>query len=619
MSDIEVEKCPWEEIKDPVERGRALQSTFDQVLEEQSSYRTETLRHLRLYRNLNNIAYLSGVGPSAITQPLSLNVIRSMANQVHAKITKHRVKTTFQTSGASYERRELAQKLDAYGLGLTLKEGLHAQTKMSFIDTVVTGTGVMKTYADKSQKRVRFERKFSPNHVVDLAEGAFLTPAHHYEIDYVDRNLLMRKFPKSADALKAAKKANSTDDEFYVFSESPSADIVQVITGWYFDPDNEFRGFRSVVVNGAELDGGEYKDGNPFSVTRWSTSNLGWYGMGLAEETKGIQLEINRLLRKIQNAMSLLSNPYILADRSSNIARGHLTDIPGSVILYVGKEPRVIAPSVVHPEVFAQLDRLYQRAFEIARLSNMNVPAKAAPYESGRAKLIDEDTESDSFADIHRQWDDLHVDCVKKGIRAARSIPGYKVAVWGKDMMQVLDFKKDIDLDEDEWLIRPMPTSLLGETPQAQIDNIDRFLNMGLIEDPDDMLDQVDSPDVKAFLRGKTSPKRWIKKVVSSMLAGGPYMSPEPEMNLALALEVAQEMYSEMKCTEGFGDKYPERLENVREFMSRTKDLLKVAAGPAATPTMGAVAAPGGAPPIPGAAPPPPEAAPNPGLAPAAA
>ena len=616
MSDTSKEKCPWEEIKDPDERGVQLQATFDQVLEEQSSYRAETLRHLRLYRNLNNIAYLSGVGPSAITQPLSLNVIRSMANQVHSKISKHRVKVTFQTSGASYERRELAQKLDAYGLGLTLREGLHAQTKMAFIDTIVTGTGVMKTFADRARKRVRFERKFSPNHVVDLAEGAYLMPAHRYEIDYIDRNLLARRYPEKKDALKSAKKASSTDDEFYVFTESPSADLVQVITGWYFDPDDEFNGFKSVVVNGVELEGGEYKDGNPFTEMRWSTSNLGWYGMGLAEELKGIQLEINRLLRKIQNAMSLLSNPYILADRASNIARGHLTDIPGSVILYVGKEPRVIAPSVVHPEVFSQLDRLYQRAFEIARLSNMNVPAKTAPYESGRAKLIDEDVESDSFADLHRQWDECHVDCIRKGIRAARSIPNYKVAVWGKDMMQVLDFKKDIDLEEDEWLVRPMPTAILGETPAAQIDNIDRFMNMGLIEDPEDMLDQIDSPDVKAFLRGKTSPKRWIKKVVSSMLSGGDYVSPEPEMNLALALEVAQEMYSEMKLVEGFPES---RLANVREFMARTKDLIKLAAGPSATPTMGAVASPGGAPPIPGAAPPPPEAAPNPGAAPAAA
>lgn len=614
MADAALDKVPWEQA-DAKDRGNELQMTFNAVLDEQGSYRTETLRHLRLYRNLNNIAYLTSYGPTAIVTPLSLNVIRAMTNEVHSKVTKHRVKVTMQTSGASYERRELAQKLDAYALGLTLKEQLHRQTRLAFLDCVVTGTGVMKTFADKPRKRVRFERKFSPNCVVDLAEGAYLCPAHYYEIDYVDRSLLTRRYPDKKDAIAGAKKATSTEDEFFLFNDSPSADLVQVVTGWWFNPDDEFDGFKSVVVNSHELEGGEYNLGNPFSVMRWSTSNLGWYGMGLAEEIKGIQLEINRLIRKIQNAQSLLSNPYVLADRASNIARGQLTDIPGSVILFNGKEPRVVAPAVMNAEVYHHLDRLYQRAYEIARLTRMNVPAKATPYESGRAKLIDEDTESDSFADVHRQWDDLHVDCIQKGIRAARSIPGYKVAVWGKDMMEVLDFKKDIDLEEDEWLIRPMPTALLGETPPAQIDNIDRFLKMGIIDDPDDLLDQVDSPDVKAFLRGKTSPKRLIKKVVSSMLAGGPYIGPEPEMNLALALEVANEMYTEMRLIDGFPK---ERLRNVRQFMVRTKDLIKMAAGPSNVPTMGAVASPGGAPPLPGASAPMPAPAPNPGLAPAA-
>lgn len=609
----------WENIEDAEERGNALQATFDQVLDEQGSYRQETLRHMRLYRNLNSLAYISPSGGVAgLSSPLSLNVIRSMTNNVHSRITKHRVKVTMQTAGASFEMREKAKALDAYGLGLTLKEQLHKQTPMAFLDCVVTGTGIMKTFADKARKRVRFERKFSPHVVVDIAEGAYLCPAHFYEIDYIDRGLLMKRYSRDVDveALKAAPPAESSNDEFYMFTSSPSSDRVQVITGYYFNPDDEFEGFKSVIVDGHELEGGKVKSGNPFSVMRWSTSNLGWYGMGLPEELKGIQLEINRLVRKIQTSFGLLANPYIFADRASAIARGQFTDIPGSVILFNGKPPIVQAPQTVHPEVFAHLDRLYQRAFEISRMSQLAVPSAKRQYESGRAKLIDEDSESDSFASVHREWDELHVDVIRKGIRAATTIPNYKVQVWGEETYEEIDFKKDIDLEEDEWTIRPMPTAFLGETPAAQIDNAERLAKSGLITRPEEILEQVTSPDIAAYVKRVTAPKRIVEKIVGHMLRGGDYIGPEPEMNLALALDIANGMYVEHLLIDGFPK---ERLQNVREFMLRVKDLIKTAAGTNNVPTMGATATPGGAPPIPGGAPLPPAPAAPPMAAPVAA
>jgi len=605
-------KDPWEEVKDELECGKVLKETFDSVMEEQSPYRGAMLTHMRLYRNLNSMVYLTPSQQSVATlsAPLSLNVVRNMVNAVHSKITKHRVKTTFQTSGASYEMREKARKLDAYGLGLIQKEQLFKQTPLAFLDCAVLGTGVMKTVPLPSRKRVCFQRVFSPNLVVDMAEGMFLTPAHYYEISYPDRSMLAKKYPDKRDALEAAASASETDDEFFVFSESPSADLVQVITAHYFESDNETNGMRVTILGstGAVLERTAVSTGDIYSTMRWSTSNLGWYGMGLGEELKGIQLEINRLLRKIQMSFSLLANPYILADRASAIARGQLTDIAGSVILYNGKEPKVNAPQTVHPEVFAHLDRLYQRAYEISGMSQLSVSGQAPKqFESGRALLVHEDIESDRFAAVHREWDELHVDCVRKAIRAARSIPGYKVHVWGQDNMEVLDFRKDIDLGEDEWMIRPLPTAFLGETTQAQLDNAERMAKSGLIPDPSELLEQVTAPDIAAYVKRVTSPKKWIESTISHMLQGGEFVSPEPEMNLAMCLDLAQSMYSQMRLVEGFP---PERLANVRRFMTRTKDLLKLAAS-TAPPTMGATSAPGGPPPIPGAeAPPPPPAAP---------
>lgn len=605
-SEIDVRKghaVYWEEETDPKERGPAVQACFEAVIDEQRSYREATLTHIRMYRNFASLGAGAGYRSSSLATPLSLNVIRNMVNAVHAKITKHRVKTTMQTSGASWEMRELSRNLDAYALGLTLQEQLPEKTPRAFLDCAVTGIGVMKTYADRVSKKPVFEWIFSPNLVVDFAEGAFGNPAHYYEVKFVDKRRLKRLYPKMEDEIEKVACVSATDDEFYAFHDSKSNTMVRVVEALYVNPDDPKKGFLSIVAGGVELHGGEWKQGDPYSTMRWGRCNIGWHGMGLPEELKGIQVEINRLVRKIQAAFGLLANPYILADRSSAIARGQITDIPGSVILYNGREPRIHAPQTVHAEVFAHLDRLYQRAYEIAGISQLSAQAKASPFESGRAMLVHEEIESDRFADMHRQWDDLHVDCLRKAIRAASTISGYKVRVFGEDSFEEIDFQKDIKLKDTEWVIRPMATALLGETPPAQIDNLERFVKMGVLDNPADMLDQIDAPDLKAYLKRATASKRIIEKTVGRMLAGKGYLPPEPQDNLALALDVANGMYQEARLN----DCPEDRLELVRTYMSRVKDLLKMAAGPGNVPTTGATAAPGGAPPIPsGPAPAPP-------------
>lgn len=597
----------WETEDKPEDRAKNAYDSFQTILQEQSAYRTATLQHLRLYRNLNTLAYSFSQGSGRMSAPLSLNVIRNMTNSVHSKITKNRVKTTMQTTGAGWERRELARKMDAYALGLTLKEGLHGQTKRAARDAIVTGTGHVKTIRDEQQRKIRFEWVFGPNLVVDLAEGAYMRPARKYEIMHIDRMQLISKFPEKQKEIEAANKTSGDDDGLYIFADSPSADFIEVIECNYVNPDNPKDGYRSFVINGGvELAGYKVETGCQYSSIRWSDSNIGWYGMGLAEELKGIQLEINRLVRKIQTAQGLVGTPFIIVDRTSSIARGHYTDIPGAVLTYVGKEPKVVAPQTVHPEIFSQLDRLYQRAYEIAGVSQLSAQSqKPVGFESGRQMLVNQDIESDRFADFQRQWEDLHVECIRKGINSAKGLKGYKVQVWDGEGYEELDFNRDIKLDEDEWTIHPMPAAMLGEGPAAQMQNAERMIESGMINHPEELLEQMDSPDIRAYVRRTTSPKRLVEKVVGSMLAGGKYRPPDPQMNLALALDIANAMYSEADLNE-----YPpERLQLVRDFMVRCKNLLKMAIV-APTPTQGAIATPGGPPPIPTGPSPGPEAPP---------
>jgi len=607
LTDSDQKSVYWMAETEPARRGAAAQAAFDTVFTEQRGWREKVLRFLRMYRNLEMIGFSGPAGVVTFQEmPLSLNVVRNMTNAVHSRVSKNRVKASMQCKGATWKGREQAKKLEAYGTGLAIKEGLYKKTnKMALLDAIVTGTGVLKTYRDRQGKKPRIERIFSPNLVVDFVEGADLTPAVYYEIKYISKFVLARRYPEHKAHILKMAPASAAGDVLYPMNDNDTSDRVQVVECLYIDPDDDRKGMFSLVAQGVELAGGEWKDGDPYSIIRWCTSNRGWYGMGLAEELQGIQMEINRLVRKIQNSFALLGNPYVLADRASAIARAHITDIPGTLINFNGKPPIINAPQTVHPEMFAHLDRLYQRAYEIAGISQLGAQGqKPAGIESGRAMLVYDDIQdSDRFATLHSEWSDLHVSVIEKGIRAAKGIRGYKVKVFGKESYDELDFSEDIGLGDDDWTIFPMSSSLLGDTPAGQIDQIERMMKMGLISDPTEMLEHVTDADVAAYIKRVTAPRRLVERMVGTMLEKGIYMSPEPHMNLALTLSIAQEMYLEAKLDDANFADYPhaKNLALVRDFMVATEDLVKKAASK--PPTMGAGAAP-----MPGAAAPPPAA-----------
>ncbi len=613
---------PWADQEDPVDRAVCVQKVMDQIDEDQSGWVEATLMHLRMFRNLG----IMGIGPfsysrvdPALNAPLSLNVVRSMINTVHSKLTQSRPKPYAQTSAATYKQKKVAEKITRYGQGLFHQTGIYQKMPMVGIDLLVTGTGVMKTI--ERDGGVWNEHVFSPNLRVDTVEGMYRQPSNYYEVCHLSRAKLIKMYPdKKSDILSIRPLANEDDD--YVGSFVPAhrmTDVIRVIEAWHL-PSEEGAddGFMGQYAGELEL-ASESISHDPYTIFRWSTSNLGFYGMGLAEELKGIQVEINRLLRKIQNAFQILSNPYILASRGSNIAKGQVTDLPGSIIYYNGEKPQIMAPSVVHPEVFAHLDRLYQRAYEISGVSQASAASKPAyAFESGRAQLISEEAQDSRFASVFRNWEQGHIDILEKSIRVAQGIRGYKVKVFGDESYEELDFKKDIDLKDGDYVWKIMPVSYIDGTPAEQVNQAEHLLKIGLIETPEDALEQSDAPDIKAFVRRRISPRKLIEKEIQTMLDGGPQKAPEPQMNLAMCAELGQLMYNQAK-ENGYP---PLALRKVRSYMIAATRQLKLAneggqaalgaappvqpiapAGPGGPPMPGGGPMPGGMPPDMGAGP----------------
>lgn len=588
----------WEESAADV--GQAVKETVTTIQSMQAGDRAQDLRHLRMYRNrqLGQPQVIAGATVGEMMgAPLSFNVVRNMADAVTSRISKNRPKAVFQTYGGTFETREEARKIEKFVEGAWYKEKVRRQTPVCCLDMTVLGTAFLKVTPGK--KNIIAERVFPLEITVDKTEGMHRKPSNLYQSKYVDKFTLAKMFPDKADEIKAMVGEEEEWSESYsrfVLPENRDSNMLLVTEAYHLaSEEGADDGVFAQSVQGVTLDVKPWKWTRfPFAEMRWATGQLGFFGMGLAEELAGIQVEINRLLRKVQHAMQLLSNPYVFADRSSNVAKGSVTDVPGTFIFYSGKEPRVGTASVVHPEVFAHLDRLYQRAYEIAGISQLSAQSqKPQGMESGRAMLVFNDTETERFATVAREWEDFHMQIAELTLWAAKQIPGYSVPVGGENGYDVLKFS-DIDMKDKEYVMRPMPTSLLGDTPSGQIDMLERLIKGGLITSPDDMLREIESPDMQRYLYKVTSPKRVIERVLESMLAGGDYISPEPSWNLEMCAQEAQ-YAAAMGLLEG---RSRASLANVRKFSIAATEMAKAGA-PKPQPQMPVGQAGPGAPPNP--------------------
>lgn len=584
--------------------GFAVRDTLDQIKRDQDLFRQANLTHMRMYRNLAMV----GLGPHTgfaihpgLGSPLSLNVVRNMCNAVHSQIAKNRPKPWFQTSGAGVKMQQKAQKFEQFVKGVFYQQKFYPKRSRSFLDATIFGTGVMKVMPGNGC--VNVERVFTPEVIVDNVEGMHGESRNIYQYKYVDRGKLIADHPEQEKEIRNIPKLdfNYTDEEINMVYDRYASDLVRVEEAYHTaSEEGADDGVYAKSANGVVLQRVAWKHSwHPYLFTRWSTSPLGHWGMGLAEELRGIQLEINRLVKHIQSSMMLLSNPYVLIDRASNVSRGQITNVPGSILLYTGKAPSVYAPSVIHPEVFAQLDRLYQKAYEIAGVSQMTAQAqKPTGFTSGRAQLVHSDIASERFATVVRDDEEMCMDAARLVLKVAREVKGIKVKTFGDNSYNEVDFHKDLgEFGDDDYVLQVMPTALLGDTPEAQIEMSERLTKAGLISESTDVLRQIDHPDMKALVRRKTAPRVLTELTVQGMLDGGEQQVPLEESNLKLTLQIASEMYVEAKL-QGYDD---DALSKVRNYM---KTCVRMQTATGGTPQAGAAGAAMGGAPAPMALPP---------------
>lgn len=604
MSELNSENYYWWKSKQKETHSHVFQ--YVKYLDKHQEYRNDqNLKYFRLYGNSDVLPSSSfkffRAEPSAPTvNRVTMNVVQSMIDTVVSKITKNKPRPMFLTDGGDWSLQRKAKKLTQFIEGQFYSTDFYTKSATAFLHACIFGTGALKIFRVGAE--IKCEHVFIDEIIVDDNEALYGQPRQMHQKKWIHREVLKQMFPGKEKQHAISTVGKFTEDYMQPqTSDVVASEMIQVIESWHLPSGKDAEDGRHTITieNCTLLEEPYEKDYFPFVFFRWGLRPLGFFGQGISEQLQGLQLEINKILRTIQVSMHLVSIPKIFVEASSKIVTAHLNNKIGGIIKYAGVKPEPGQLGVIPPELFSHLDRLYQRCYEVVGVSQLAATsAKPAGLNSGKALRMYNDIETERFMSVGMRYEQAFLDAAKQFIDLAREIEesedeGLKVKVKGDKFMKTIKWK-DVDIDNDKYLMQMFPTSALSQNPSSRLQEVQELMQAGIVG-KENGTKLLNFPDLEAFYNMENAGLEDIERQIEMMIDEGDYQTPEPYQNLPLGIQKMQQAYL-MFRSQGAPE---ERLELFRRWISDADDLLKTSQAGAMQMAQGAQTAPA---PLPAAA-----------------
>lgn len=558
------------------------------IRDNQSNRRVDWLRFARLYTNTDFDQFISGIVAGAFGRRLSFNVCRSCVDTATAKIAKAKHRPLFLTENGNFSQQNRAKKLTQYSDGMFADLKIYNCGKQVFKDASIFGTGAIKFF--NSNGGPKAERVFIDEIVVDEVDGRNMMPREMHQTKMIHREVLVDTFPKFKKEIAAATLNWDQNKKI----RKTTSDMIGVVESWHLPSGLKAKDGRHVIAleNITLLDEVYEKDYFPFVFLRWNNPLLGFYGEGLVAQLVGIQLEINTVLLRIKEAQELVAVPRIWVEEGSGVATSQLTNEIGAIGKYRGQAPIFQTPIGMNREVYDYLEYLYRKAFEDTGISQLSASSKKPAGLDSRVALREfQDIETERFSIIAEAYQQMYLDAASILIDLQRDLADAgedpKVKVKGRDFIETIKWK-DVDLENDKFIMQAYPTNLLPRTPEGQLEFTQELVQSGFIE-TEEALSLLNFPDLKGFFNLKTAAIDDIKFILENIIEHKEYTAPEAYMDLQLAVKMSQAAYLRSK-TDGTPEDVKELL---RRFIDECTDMLSAATAPEPVPgAQGPIAAP---------------------------
>ena len=204
---------------------------------------------------------------------------------------------------------------------------------------------------------------------------------------------------------------------------------------------------------------------------------------GVMETEEPLQMECNKLLRRIQDAMHLFSVAKVIAPKDAHLNPDKLRNVSGDLVEYEGSvPPKVSMPNSASSEVYKFLSTLRGWIFESQGVSQMSASSIKPPgIESGRALNMMAETETGRHALLSTAWENFFMDIADLTVEACKDIGGHVSRYRTKCGYDEIKWS-EIDLDRTSYELKVFPTSYLPITPTGRLDTVERLMDAQLLE-----------------------------------------------------------------------------------------------------------------------------------------
>lgn len=520
-------------------------------LKEQQQYRyRQASIFSRVYGNYplfsyagTNLNKMNAQNALPIDRP-TMNVVQSCIDTLVSRVTQARPRPVFLTENGNYRQRNLAKQMNAFIEGEFYQTGVEELTRLQLRDAAVLGTGCLKIY-ENEDNRVAIDRVLLTELLVDPNDALYGDPRQLFQLKLVDKSVLAELFPDYRSDIQKAENAfpdNSSD------SQKTISDQIIIAEAWHLPSGrNASDGRHSIVCSsGAIFDEDYSKPFFPFVFQHYSPRIMGFWAQGLSEQLLGTQVEINKLLKTMSEAINLVGIPRVFVEDGSKVVKAHLNNQVGSIVTYRGTKPIYEVAPCIPQEVYAQLERLVQYAYQQSGVSALSAAAqKPAGLNSGEAIRNYDDLQSDRFASLVKSFSDVRVDIAYQVIDLAKEIAerdgSYSTVYPNKDGTREIDLPKADLIDEP--VIQCFDSSSLPRDPSGRLQKVTEMMQSGLI-DMSEGRRLLDYPDIEQVDKLANAAEERILQILDEICIDGKYTPPDPFMDIQLANKLVNQYYN---------------------------------------------------------------------------
>lgn len=557
---------------------------------------------------------LAGAGTTRSRYMLCLSVLDTAASIVSS------AKPTLQelTQEGDWDLQRKAKRRTLALSGQMRKLGVETMGPRIFRDAGTNDVASVYAYAVEEKQRdgsvrvvVRSERVLANEILIDHNEALHGDPRNRYRVYPAPKTRLQELYPEKKAKIESAPcMALDERDDFYLTTES-AVECVLVYAAWHLGANGKPGRFvlctQNATLEDADYDHAEF----PFADLKYADMPVGWYGQSLVCRTKEAQLRINQLLRKYDQSLDLNSRCITIVPRSSGLAPEQFNNLPGTVLMSDGGEPRLLTWSGQLIDLRTEIPAIREETLANEGLSEQQVQGeRMAGVNSAVGLRAADDIQSRRHVHPQRRYEQWHLDYAKLLARcnddAVKIDPEYTVTSQLKrgrrDYIHSVKWA-DVQVEDADARLQIFPTSTLSTTPKGRRDDVMGLLQAGMITQMAAM-ELLDLPDIDTETANQLAEIDYARWQVEEVMDGEDYII-DPILGLSglqLALDTARKAY--LQCC--FSKAPDEVLDRLRDYMAAVTRKITALQPPAPPP----------APPMPDAGAVPPEMMPPPAGAP---